>query len=274
MVTVMRPAAAAIAVVFCGTLALAQARSGGVPRAADGKPDLSGVWQGGNTTPGSWDEANGGFGVGGTGKNPVAPAVGSSNDRQPGREAAPYQEWAAKKVVESFNRRGIDDPTAQCLPAGIPRSVTTQLFPQQIIQTPSQIVMIYEYMNTTRVIRINGTHPDDLEPSYMGDSIGRWEGATLVVDVAGFNDKTWLAGAGTLHSEDLRVTERFTRVSKDRIDYEAVMVDPKVLTKPWKITSSLMLREGTRLQEYICAENNLDPGRYEKLIKDGVKFTR
>ena len=254
---------------LCASAALAQ-----VPRAADGRPDLTGVWQGGNTTPGSWAEANGGLGVGGTGQDPTAPVVLSSNDRPAGREAAPYQDWAAKKVLESFNRRGIDDPTAQCLPPGVPRSVTTQLFPQQFIQTPTQIVMIYEYMHVTRVIRINSKHPDDLLATYMGDSVGHWEGDTLVVDVTGFNDKTWLGGTGTFHSEALHVTERFTRVSKDRIDYRAVMEDPKVLTRPWTLTSTLMLREGTRLQEYICAENNLDPGRYEKLIKDGVKFTR
>ena len=120
--------------------------------------------------------------------------------------------------------------------------------------------MLYEYMSASRIIRINAKHPDDLVPAYMGDSVGHWDGDTLVVDVTGFNDKTWLAGTGTFHSEELHLTERFTRVSKDRINYEVVMEDPKVLTKPWRLTSSLMLREGTRLQEYICAENNLDPG--------------
>ena len=108
----------------------------------------------------------------------------------------------------------------------------------------------------------------------MGNSVAHWEGDTLVVDVIGFNDKTWLSGTGTFHSEDLHITERYTRVDKDRIDYEVTMEDPKVLTKPWKLTSSLMLREGTRLEEYICAENNLDPARYEQLLKAGVKITR
>ena len=184
----------------------------------------------------------------------------SSNDRPAGREGAPYQEWAAKKVLESFNRRGIDDPTAQCLPGGIPRTVTLGLFPQQIIQTPKQIVMLYEYMNVFRVIPLNAKHPDDLIPSYMGDSVAHWEGDTLVVDVTGFNDKTWLAGTGTFHSEALHITERYTRVDKDRINYDVTMEDPKVLTKPWTLQSTLMLREGTRLEEYVCAENNLDPG--------------
>ena len=245
-----------------------------VPRGADGKPDFTGVWQGGSSMRGNWDEANAGLGVGGSGKNPAAPAVLSSNDRPAGREGAPYQDWAAKRVLESFNRRGIDDPTALCLPAGVPRSVMLGLFPQKIVQTPRELVILYEYMNTFRVITLNGKHPDDLLPSYMGDSVGRWEGDTLVVDVIGFNDKTWLAGTGTFHSEDLHVTERYTRVDKDRIDYEVTMVDPKVFTKPWTLTSTIMLRDGTRLEENICAENNLDPGYYEKLLKDGVKITR
>lgn len=247
---------------------------GVVPRAADGKPDLTGVWQGGSTQRGNWEEANGGTGVGGTGRNPTAPVVLSSNDRPAGREGAPYQDWAAKKVLEAYNRRGIDDPTAQCLPGGVPRSVTLGLFPQQFVQTPKQIIILYEYMHTFRVIPIDAKHPDDLVPSYMGNSVAHWERDTLVVDVIGFNDKTWLSGTGTFHSEDLHITERYTRVDKDRIDYEVTMEDPKVLTKPWKLTSSLMLREGTRLEEYICAENNLDPARYEQLLKAGVKITR
>jgi hypothetical protein len=245
-----------------------------IPRASDGKPDLTGVWQGGSTQRGSWEQANGGVGVGGSGRDPSAPAALSSNDRPAGREGAPYQPWAAQKVLEAFNRRGIDDPTAQCLPAGLPRTVMLGLFPQQIVQTPTQIVMLYEYMNVFRVIPLNAKHPDDIIPSYMGDSVGRWEGDTLVVDVIGFNDKTWLAGTGTFHTDALHITERFTRVDKDQINYEVTMEDPNVLTKPWALRSTLMLREGTRLEEYVCAENNIDPDRYEKLLKEGVKFTR
>jgi len=270
----MRPFAIAAASMLLATAVVGAQSKTVMPRAADGHPDLTGVWQGGSTTPGNWDDANGGTGVGGTGRNPNAAVVLSSNDRPAGREGAPYQDWAAKKVLESFNRRGIDDPTAQCLPGGIPRSVTLGLFPQQFVQTPTQLVILYEYMNVFRVIPFTAKHRDDIIPSYMGDSIARWEGDTLVVDVIGFNDKTWLAGTGTFHSDQLHITERYTRVSKDRIDYQVTMEDPKVLTKPWTLTSSLMLREGTRLQEYICAENNLDPARYDELLKNGVKFTR
>ena len=240
----------------------------------DGKPDLTGVWQGGSTIRGSWEEANRGVGVGGSGRDPAAAVALSSNDRPAGREGAPYQPWAAQKVLEAYNRRGIDDPTGQCLPAGIPRTVMLGLFPQQIVQTPTQIIMLYEYMNVFRVIPLNAKHPDDLIPSYLGNSVGRWEGDSLVVDVTGFNDKTWLAGTGTFHTDALHITERFTRVNKDQINYEVTMEDPNVLTKPWRLTSTLMLREGSRLEEYVCAENNIDLDRYEKLLKDGVKFTR
>ncbi|PWU07148.1 MAG: hypothetical protein C5B51_10650 [Terriglobia bacterium] len=244
------------------------------PRTREGKPDLTGVWQGGSTTPGSWEEANAGTGVGGTGKDPSAPVALSSNDRPAGREGAPYQPWAAEKVLQSFKNRGIDDPAALCLPLGLPRLPMLGLFPQQIIQTPAQVVILYEYMGVFRVIPLNVPHPDNLLPSYMGNSVGHWEGDTLVVDVTGFNDKTWLSGTGTFHSDSLHIVERYTRVNKDRINYDVTIEDPKVLTKQWVIHTSMMLREGTRLEEYVCAENNLDPGYYEKLIKEGIQFQR
>ena len=157
--------AAALAVVVCSLPAAAQAPSAkDVPRTAAGKPDLTGVWQGGSTQPGNWEETNGGLGVGGSGRNPIAPVVGSSNDRPAGRAGAPYQDWAAKKVLEAFDRRGIDDPTGRCLPAGIPRSVMLGLFPQQIVQTPTQVVILYEYMTAFRVIPFTTQHRDDALP--------------------------------------------------------------------------------------------------------------
>src|SRR5205085_6761158 len=153
----------------------------------------------------------------------------------------------------------IDDPTALCLPPGIPRVASVGLFPMQIMQSPQQVIILYEYMNVFRVIPMDKKHPEDLEPSYLGDSVGHWEGDTLVVDVTSFNDRTWLVGAGTFHSEALHITERYTRVDKDRIDYDVMIEDPKVLTKPWPYHTTMMLRDGTRLREYVCPENNLDP---------------
>ncbi|HEX5109729.1 MAG TPA: hypothetical protein VFV95_14860 [Vicinamibacterales bacterium] len=246
--------------------------SSAVPRAVDGKPDLSGVWQGGNGRRGTWEEANSGLGVGGIGSDPGAPPNLSS--QQVVSEPAPYQPWAAERVLKAYTRRGIDDPAGLCLPLGIPRIALVGLFPIQIVQTPTQLVMLYEYMSVFRVIPLRDSHPDDLVPTYMGDSIARWDGDTLVVDTISFNDRTWLTGTGTFHSDSLRVTERYTRIDKDQINYDVTMDDPEVLTAPWTIHATLMHRDGTRLREYVCAENNLDPAQYEKLLKEGVAFTR
>ena len=149
-------------------------------------------------------------------------------------------------MLESFNKRGIDDPAALCLPPGVPRLVLVSLFPIEIVQTPQKVVFMDQYMNVFRSIPITAQHSPDIVPTYLGDSIARWEGDTLVVDVTSFNDKTWLTGTGTFHSEALHVIERYTRVSRDQINYEATIDDPKVLTGPWTIRTTMMLRDGTR----------------------------
>lgn len=248
------------------------APSNAFPRTADGKPDLTGVWQGGNGRRGTWAEANSGLGVGGTGLDPSASANPAS--QQVITDPAPYKPELASRVLESFNKRGIDDPAGLCLPLGVPRLALVGLFPLQIVQTPTQIVILHEYMSVFRVIPLNAKHPDDVVPTYMGDSVGHWEGDTLVVDVIGFNDKGWLTGTGTFHSDALHVTERYTRVDKDQINYEITMEDPNVLTKPWTVKTTLMLREGTRVQEYVCAENNVEIEHYEKILKEGVTYRR
>jgi len=241
-----------------------------VPRATDGKPDMTGIYQPASNRRGTWEEAN----ADGLAGNPFAATPPGGPVRRAAREPAPYQDWAAKKVLESFNRRAIDDPTAFCLKPGVPRVTSVGLFPMEIVQTPKTIVMLYEYMNSQRTIPMNVKHPDDLEPSFMGDSVGHWEGDTLVVDVTGFNDKTWLIGAGTFHTEALHVTERYSMADRDMINYEAIMEDSKVLTKPWVYRTTIMRREGARLREYECEENNQDPARYEKLLKDESVFRR
>ncbi len=239
-----------------------------VPRAADGRPDMTGVWQGGSNRIGTWEEVNATAGGG----------VVSPLAVRPSREPAPYQPWAAAKVLESYNRRGIDDPMARCLPAGVPRTTTMGLFPMQIVETPKQVVMLFEVFRVFRVIPIfpkgEAKHPDDAEPSYMGDSVGYWDGDTLVVDVADFNDETWLAGTGTFHSDSLHVVEKFKRVDYNTIQYEATIEDPKVLTKPWVMGNTIMLRDGTRLREYECNQNNEDLKRYDKLLQDESVFRR
>jgi hypothetical protein len=246
-----------------------------IPRTADGKPDLTGVWQGGSNRAGSWEEANSGSGLfGPAAPVPTAPANRPAAAPGPRPERPPYQPWAAAKVLEFYNRRGIDDPEAHCAAPGVPRVTTIGLFPMQIVQTPQTVVMLFEVFHVFRIIPLNAKHPDDLEPSYMGDSVAHWEGDTLVVDVTGFNDKTWLGPVGSFHTEALHVTERYTRIDYNRIDYDVTMEDPNVFTKPWNTHSSIMLRNGTRLREYECAENNDDSVRYEKLLKDDSVFKR
>src|SRR5688572_25112128 len=274
-------ASAIVATAWCAACASPPAASsdasksapaGAVPRTADGKPDLTGVWQGGNGRRGTWEEANSGLGVGGTGLDPSAPPNPAS--QQVITDQAPYKPEAAPRVLASFKKRGIDDPAGLCLPLGVPRLALVGLFPIQIVQTPTQIVVLHEYMSVFRVIPLNAEHPADLVPTYMGHSVGRWEGDTLVVDVVGFNDKGWLTGTGTFHSDALHVTERYTRIDKDQIDYVVTMDDPNVFTAPWTIRTNLMLREGTRLQEYVCAENNVEMERLAKIVKEGVSYGR
>ena len=144
----------------------------------------------------------------------------------------------------------------------------------QIVQTPQTVVMLFEVFHVFRVIPINAKHPDDLEPSYMGDSVGHWEGDTLVVDVTSFNDKTWLGPTGTFHSEALHVTERYTRVDYNTINYDVTMEDPNVFTKPWTVHSTIMRRDGTNLGEFECVENNEDILHYEDLLKNESVFRR
>ena len=239
-----------------------------IPRTADGYPDLSGVWQGGSNRIGTWEDTNSGDGPLGA-SGPITPFAVTSPQPKP-----PYQAWAAKKVLESYKMRGVDEPMVRCLPPGVPRTTLMGLFPMQIVQTPKMIVMLFEVFHLFRIIPVDAQHPDDVEPSYMGDSVGHWEGDTLVVDVLGFNDKTWLSGVGTFHSEKLHVVEKFTRVDANTIVYQDTVEDPVVLTGPWARWGTIMLRPGTRIREYECEDNNIDEKRYEDLLKDPSIFMR
>jgi hypothetical protein len=263
--------AAAMAAALPATLAAQETHAtANIPRAADGHPDLTGVWQGGSNRIGTWEDTNSGDGPLGE-SGPITPYAVKGPQPKP-----PYQAWAAAKVVEEYNKRGIDEPMVKCLPPGVPRMTLMGLFPMQIVQTPKTIVMLFEAFHVFRIIPIGPDvkHPDDLDPSYMGDSIGHWEGDTLVVDVTGFNDKTWLSGVGTIHSEKLHVVEKFTRVDENTIVYEDTVEDPEVLTGPWTRHGTIMLRPGTRIREYECAENNVDEQRYQDLKKDPSLYER
>jgi hypothetical protein len=240
------------------------------PKTTDGKPDLTGVYQGGSTRRGDWE-----FQVPSDTPGVPTAATQSISTSQARRDPVPFQPWAREKAQEILNLRSINDPTSRCLPGPGPRSHSVSLFPIQIVQTPKQIVILYEYFNVFRLIPLDQkSHPDDLEPSFLGHSIGHWEGNTLVVDVVGFNDKGWVLSGGVFHSDALHITERYTRVDYDTIEYEATIEDKKVFTAPFKTTTKMMLREETRLREYICPENNEDVLRLEKLLENPELFKR
>ncbi|MBZ5642685.1 MAG: hypothetical protein LAO19_08000 [Acidobacteriia bacterium] len=148
------------------------------------------------------------------------------------------------------------DPTEKCIPPGVPRTML-QPFPWEIVQAPGRIVIIYEYQAIPRQIFMDGrAHPADLEPTYMGHSIGKYEGDTLVIDTVGLNDKTWLDPMGLPHSDAMHVIERLRRTDRDTLVDDVTIDDPKTYTKPWTAQITFKLHTDWQIQEYVCAENN------------------
>jgi hypothetical protein len=223
------------------------------PRTAhgDGKPDLSGIWQalgsahwnleGHAARQGPIPDLGGAFSV------PAGLSVVEG-------EAIPYQPWALERRNQNAANWLKLDPEIKCYQPGVPRAVYMP-YPFQIAQTPTHILITYEYASASRVINMVpvGIVPPD---TWMGHSMGRWEGDTLVVDVSSFNDQTWFDRAGNFHSDALRVTERYKRISRDALMYEATIDDPKVFTRPWKIALPLYrrLEQNAQLLEYKCVE--------------------
>lgn len=244
MTHAMRSLAVVVMLLSCGIAA--QQRPAAIRRTADGKPDLSGVWVAG-TQPlllGEQESAR---------LRAADAAAGRPAFR---REPPPYKPEFEAKRLEFVARRGVDDPMARCLLSGVPR-VTTRPLPFQIVQTKDLVVILYEAHHAFRIIPTDGRpHPDDLEPSYLGDSIGRWDGDTLVVDVTGQNDQTWFDRSGNFHSDAMRVVERYTRTSADVMSYEATIDDPKVFTRPWKMSMPLYRRQerNAQLMDFKCVE--------------------
>ena len=133
-------------------------------------------------------------------------------------------------------------------------------FPMQIVQLPGQVMMVFEYDHFVRFIDLERRrHPKELSPSWMGDSIGHWEGDSLVVDTVGLNDKTWLDQVGHPHSDALRVIERIRRPDHDTLVDDITMDDPKAYVKPWNGQQVFTLKRGWHLLEYICEDNMADP---------------
>jgi hypothetical protein len=192
----------------------------------------------------------------------------------PPPEPPPYKPDAEKKRQEYLARKGIDDPMARCLLSGVPR-ITVRPLPFEIIQQPNRVVILYEVHHAFRFIPTDGRpHPDDMEPSYLGDSIGRWDGDTLVVDVVGFNTNTWLVGVGTHHSEKLRVTERYTRPDLGHLNVDVTFTDPDTFDKPLTFSTAMQLLTDTEMLEEVC-ESKMEfwTGSISDLRKSAVRVS-
>jgi hypothetical protein len=211
------------------------------PRTPDGHPDLQGIWQALNTA--AWDIQDHGARLG----VPAGKGVVEGNE-------IPYQPWALKKKQENFASRLTADPETKCYLPGVPR-ITYMPYPFQIVQTRDQVTFLYEYIHTIRYAYLSGKpHPEGPIDWWMGDSRARWEGNTLVVDVIHFNEDTWFDRAGNFHSDALHVVERYTRTGPDHMMYEVTIEDPKVFTRPWKMSMPLYRRVDSNMEllEYEC----------------------
>ncbi len=217
------------------------------PRLADGHPDLgnaAGSW----APPGIGDMAGtrAGFAGGAPPENIVdVPFLPS-----------------AKALFDERNANVTkDDPEGFCLPGGIPRMYATA-FPLQIYQLPNRIVFVFEgSAHMWRVVYMDGrkhTPPDKLNPTYLGEGIGHWEGDELVIDDTGFNDRTWVDAAGHPHTEQLHVIERFHRVNELILHYQFTLDDPGAYSKPWGNSWNILFHPGMEPFEYICQEDNAD----------------
>jgi hypothetical protein len=221
------------------------------PRTPEGTPDLSGIWQANNTA--NWDiEAHPAR------QGPVF-ALGAAFSVPPGLGVVeggplPYlPEALEKKKANAANWMTLD-PEVKCFMPGIPRA-TYQPYPFQIVQSGDNILMTYEFASASRVIRLNTTEKSPA-PAWMGWSIGRWEGETLVVEVTDHMEETWFDRAGNYHSDALKVTERYTALDANTLQYQATIEDPKVYSRAWTMSMPLYRRRepNVQLMEYKCVE--------------------
>jgi hypothetical protein len=244
-------------IVLAGALCLAalpawsQTAAHRAPRTADGKPNLNGIWQALNSA--DWDLQGHAAAQG-----PVY-ALGAVFSIPPGLSVVegdeiPYLPAAAAKQKENRANWVKLDPEVKCYLPGVPRA-TYLPYPFQIVQSRENIMVVYEYAGAVRTIDM-GAPTKAPADSWMGWSNGHWEGETLVVDVTSQNADTWFDRAGDFHSEALHVVERYTPRSADILNYEATIEDPKVFSRPWKISMPLYRRveKDARLLEYKCVE--------------------
>src|SRR5438034_1072919 len=228
-----------------------QTRTYRAPRTADGKPNFNGTWQALNEA--QWDlEAHA------AAPSPVV-ELGAAHAVAGGLSiidggTIPYTTAALKKKQENYANRLKLDPEIKCYLPGVPRA-NYMPYPFQIIQGPKYIMMIYTFAGAVRTIYMDD-HKEAPADSWMGWSNGRWEGEALVVDTTDFLDSTWFDRAGNFHSDALHVIERFTARSPDTVMYEVTIEDPKVFTRPWKMSMPLYRRveSNAQLMEFRCVE--------------------
>ena len=177
-----------------------------------------------------------------------------------GKDAkVPFLPWTKAMYDYNAANKVVYDPEGFCLPPGGPRMFGTP-YPSQFIQQPKRIVVIFEGgAHVWREIHMDGRplpKREDINPTYFGYSVGHWEGDTLVVEATGFNEKTWLNFNGTMHTDQLRTIEKFTRPNRDTLHYEATIIDPGAYSEPWTVAWDIPWTAGAELAEYICQENN------------------
>ncbi|MBV8729700.1 MAG: hypothetical protein JO336_07815 [Acidobacteriia bacterium] len=213
-----------------------------IPRLTNGKPDFNGVWD----HPRVADVTRNSNACGAT-------ATGCS---QQGSGELPFTEWGLAQWKDVQHRF---DYSAHCLPWGYTRAWQVE-YPVEIMQTPERLALLFESNNIFHVIFTDGRdHPKNLEPSWMGDSVGKWDGDTLVIDTIGFNGRTWIDTAEHPSSDQLHVTERVHFIDRQHLGYEVTWEDPKTYTRPIKNTRILArMKPGEELMEYWCMENNKD----------------
>jgi hypothetical protein len=207
-----------------------------VPRTPDGHPDLNGTWDNGSGIDFVQPQKSADGSVCIAGCAPVAatpaPPPPPSSGRMPAANFPHYRQELLAKVKDLDKRQVETDPVLRCKSPGLPRIGP----PDKIVQTPGQMVFLYDDVSGAfwRIVPTDGRpHRTDVDPSYLGDSVGHWDGDTLVIDVDQFNDDSWLTDNGAFHSADMHVTETLHR-SGDVLEWQVVVEDPKVLTEPWK----------------------------------------
>jgi hypothetical protein len=222
-----------------------------VPKTRDGKPDLSGTWLPDNTP-----------GVKGTNGEPLPGHFISVTWDIKNNDEVPFTPEAAAVFRQNLANNGKNDPGATCHPTGMP-SVDTAPIPFKILQTPGLTAVLYEVDTVYRQIFTDGrTHAETTIPSWMGYSVGRWEGDTLVVETTGFNDKSWLDRIGHTHSDAMRVVERFRRRDFGHMDVTITIDDPKTFTRPITFAQPTTLTPDGDLLEYFCTDNEQDSAHF------------